>query len=171
VADSVFVQSGFISTETFYNQVIGISNAMPGSTLLTIVTGVGYAYGFGHGGVAIGWLFALLGMSLGVTATAFAAIIIFTYFQVFAESRRLKMIVEYMMPVVCGLLITTILTLVYQSALIVNSVGVPPAVSVGVIAVLSLLITLVNRYAKVDRALLMLASGFGTLLALGLMSL
>jgi len=84
---------------------------MPGPVLMSVVTSVGYIYGNITYGVGFGWLFGLLGFVLAVTATATGALSLYTVFEFLKNSHRLRMIVQYIMPVVCGMLVTTALSL------------------------------------------------------------
>jgi chromate transporter len=171
VADAVFVQTGFITTEDYYGRIIGMSSAMPGPVLMSIAGGIGFAYGSMTGGVALGWAVGLLGIALAVGATALGALSLKTCFTIFKESQRLQLIIVYILPLVCGMLVSTALTLLRQSAAVLAREGVHPALSVGMVLALFFLMQLLRRKYKIQDVKLLLLSGAGTLLALGVYTL
>jgi len=169
VGDAVFVQSGFISAEVFYGQIIGIATAMPGPFIMSVIAGIGFAYGNSLGGVLVGWVFGILAIVLVVTATAFGALILLTCFDKFKESHRLLMMIKYMIPLVCGMLISIALTLLSQASLILIQEGVASWMSVGVVVGLFILILLLRQIIQMNDLLLLLVCSFGTLMTLSIL--
>lgn len=169
VADGVFVRTGFIAAEDFYGRVVGFSSAMPGSVLLATVAGIGFVYGSGIGGVASGWLFGLLGVALGVAATAFGALVLYIGFDIFKDSRRLYLVIKYMMAIVCGVLISTALTLLNQASSVLIREGVNAWLSIGIVLLIFLLMLLLSKKYKISNMKLLFTGGFGTLFVLGLL--
>ena len=163
VADAVFVQTGLVSEEVYYSRIIGISSAMPGPVLVTIAAGLGFAYGSAMGGYLLGWIYGLLAITLAVVATAFGALTLYSCFGVFKESHRLQMIVRYMIPMVCGLLITVGLTLLNQAAGVMTSEGVPPLLAVGIVAALFFIMLTLRIKFRVGDIKLLLGGGLSIL--------
>ncbi|MCL2641762.1 MAG: chromate transporter, partial [Phycisphaerales bacterium] len=170
VAENAFVDTEFISSEIFHTQIVGIANSMPGPVLVAIATGVGFTYGNEtHNSPIIGWIFGLLGLSLTVTATAFGALLLMLFFDILKHSPRLHMVIQYIMPVVCGLLITTALTLLRTSASVITRVSqFNPFLSAGIVLALCFVMLFVYRKYKVNDLILLLVSGAGTLIWLGM---
>jgi len=168
VADAIFVQTGFITAEAYYSQVIGISSAMPGPVLMSIAAGIGFVYGNALGGVLFGWLFGLLSIAVAVAATAFGAIFLYVCFGMFKESYRLKMIIKYMMPIVCGILIGISLTLLNQAAGVMVREGINAWVSFGIVIAFYFCMLFLRKKYRVKDLPLLLSGGFTTLVGLGL---
>jgi len=166
VADGIFVQTGFITTEAYYGQVIGISSAMPGPVLMSIAAGVGFVYGNAMGGVLYGWLFGLLSIFIAVAATAFGAIFLYVCFGMFKESYRLKMVIKYMMPIVCGILIGISLTLLNQAAGVLVREGINAWVGFGIVFAMYLCMMFLRKKYRVKDIPLILAGGFLSLTGL-----
>jgi len=163
VADGIFVQTGFISAEAYYGQVIGISSAMPGPVLMSIAAGIGFVYGNIHGGVLHGWLFGLLSIFIAVAATAFGAIFLYVCFGMFKESYRLKMVIKYMMPLVCGILIGISLTLLNQAAGVLVREGINAWVGFGIVLAIYFCMMFLRKKHRVKDIPLILAGGVLTL--------
>ena len=170
VADSVFVQTGFITAEAYYGQIIGISSAMPGPVLMSIAAGIGFIYGSVLGGVFFGWLFGLLAIAVAVAATAFTANLLYVSFGAFKESARLRLLVKYMMPIVCGILISISLTLLNQAGMVLVSTNIHPWLSLGIVVAIFLIMKYLRAKYRVKDIPLLLAGGFITLVGLGVYS-
>ena len=167
VADGVFVQSGFIPAEVFYSHIVGISSAMPGSVLLSTVAGIGFVYGDAIGGLSSAWMFGLLGLALGVAATAFGAITLYVGFDVFKDSKRLRMVVDYMLAIVCGTLISTALTMFFQSITVIIRNGIDHWISIIIMITLCIFMTFLRIKFHINDVLLILFGGLITILGLG----
>ena len=166
VADGIFVQTGFITAEAYYGQVIGISSAMPGPVLMSIAAGIGFVYGNALGGVLYGWLFGLLSIAIAVAATAFGAIFLYVCFGMFKESYRLKMVIKYMMPIVCGILIGIFFTLLNQAAGVLVRGGINAWVAFGIVFAIYLCMMFLRKKYRIKDIPLILAGGFLSLTGL-----
>lgn len=130
VADGFFVQSAFIEGSEFYNKVVSISNALPGPILVKIVAGIGYVFGGSIKGILYGWLIAVLGMTTAIGACCIIALIVLIGYDALKDSEELKLIKEYILPVVCGILISTSLSMMEEIMKIIIGVGINGGVSV-----------------------------------------
>jgi len=166
ISEATFVQTGFIPEINYSTQIIGIANTMPGPVLVSILTGVGYTYGNINHGVAFGWVFGLLGLSLAVTATAFGAITIFICFELLKGSERLKMIIKYIMPIVCGMLISTALSLLRQAGSVLVDKHINPLISIGIVLGITCLMLFVSKKLRVNDLILLVFGGAGTVFVL-----
>ena len=170
VSEAAFVQTGFIPEQAYNTQIVGIANTLPGPILVHIVTGIGYIYGNEARGVGFGWLFGLLGLVMAITATAAGAITLSVFFEILKDSRRLRMIVQYIMPVVCGTLISIALSLLTQASSVLTGIGANVFLSIGIVlAILFAMVFLHHRYRLNDLWLLLLG-GAGTLAVLGMIA-
>ncbi|MCL2665198.1 MAG: chromate transporter, partial [Defluviitaleaceae bacterium] len=166
IADEVFVQTGLIAEEFYFSRILGIAGAMPGPVIVSILAGVGFAYGSADGGAAHGWLYGMLGISAAVTATALGASLLFTVFDILKESKRLKIIVELIVPLVCGVLISVALTLFARAADVVSSVGLHQYAGFVITAVLFAAMYLLHKKTRANDMVLFAAGGTFTLAAL-----
>jgi chromate transporter len=166
VADAFFVQSGFVSEQVYYSRIIGVSSAMPGPVLMSIAAGVGFAFGSAIGGVGTGWMFGMLAIALSVAATALGALLLYTCFKVFSDSIRLKMTIKYMMPIVCGLLITIFLSLFYQAVTVFSREGISPLIGACLVLVFLAAMYVLRMRFRLKDVPLLLAGGCSSLLLL-----
>ena len=171
VADAVFVQSGFIASEDYLGKIVGISSAMPGPVLVSIATGIGYVYGEATGGVGYGWMFGFLGIAMAVSATAMAALTLYTFFELFAASERLKMVLKYIMPVVSGMLASIALNLLTRNIEVCVSVGVPRFIGLFAMIMMFLTMLYLSRRYNVRDPMLLLGGGLISLTVLGVFSI
>ena len=170
ISEATFVQTGFIPEQLYNTQVIGIANAMPGPILVNIVTGIGFIYGNISHGVGFGWLFGLLGLVMAVMVTAIGALSLYVCFDALKDSYRMRMIIQYIMPVVCGLLITTAFSLLIQASLVLIGIGANAFLSIGIVFAMFLGMVFVNLKYRVNDLILLLLSGVGTVIVLGLIA-
>jgi len=159
ISQATFVQSGFIPEHLYNTQIIGIANTMPGPILVSIVTGVGYLYGSAAHGVGVGWLFGLLGIVLAVMITAVGAIVLSIFFEALKESHRLRMIIRYIMPVVCGMLLSIALSLLVQASSVLVGVGAPVLLALAAVLALFGALLFLHRTFHLNDLVLVLLSG------------
>ncbi len=112
VAQGLFVERGIISHTDFYGNIVTVANALPGSILCKVLTGVGYSLGFGlHGSIAEGVLMAVAGYSCSVAASGSIYVLIWAVFQKFENLRIFATIRHFIRPIVSGLLLNVALSL------------------------------------------------------------
>ena len=167
ISYETFVESGFISREFYYTRILGLAGAMPGPVIVSILSGVGFAYGSTYG-IGMAWLFGFLGGSFAITATAFGALTLFTFFEIFKESNRLKMIVRYIMPVVCGILVSVALSLLTQASNVIVNVGVSMILAFAAVLALFGIMLFLRKKCNINDIILLLGGGGVSLLILSL---
>ena len=165
VADNFFAQTGYIDPSVFYSQVVAVSNALPGSILIHLASGVGYIYGVNLGGIGVGWLMAMVGIVLAVGVSAIGALIMLIGFETLKDAERLMLLKKYILPVVCGMLISTILSIVYEALKITTyKVHLPASAGLGFMAALfAAMLLLHKRYHWNDLIILITGGGFSLL--------
>jgi len=83
----------------------------------------------------------------------------------------LQTIILYIMPVVCGMLISTALSLLRQASLVLISEGVAPLISLAIVTAIFLTLLFLHKKYRVKDVILLLISGVGTLTVLGITSI
>lgn len=123
VADGLFVNTGLVTEEDFYGRLVPLVNLLPGSILCKTLSGIGYYIGFNAGGALTGWIAA----ATGFAASLFASCGIFSFVgSLYGGVERLeifRLIRRWIRPIVSGLMVTVILSLVYQSCKLGMSMG------------------------------------------------
>lgn len=112
VAQGLFVESGVISHTDFYGNIVTVANALPGSILCKVLTGVGYSLGFSaHSSIAEGIFMAIAGYACSVAASGSIYVLIWAVFQKFENLRIFITIRHFIRPIVSGLLLNVALSL------------------------------------------------------------
>ena len=166
IAYDTFIETGFISREFYMSRILGLAGAMPGPVICSIIAGVGFAYGSALGGAALGWMFGILGLSMAITATAIGALSLFTVFEVLRESPRLKMIIMYIIPLVCGVLLSVSIMLLLRASEVIASIGIPLPIGLAVVLVMFSMMLFAHKKHNANDMLLFVSGGLCTLAGL-----
>lgn len=114
VADSIFVDTGKVSSSAFYGQILPVTNALPGPLLVKILSSFGYYIGNENGGPALGLTMAVAGFGIAIGSTCIICILVQTLYQCFCELRVFYLLKLWILPVICGLLIKVILSMMNE---------------------------------------------------------
>jgi len=166
ISESVSVDSGITPRDFYDTQIVGVAGAMPGPVLISLATGIGYGYGESLGGTGFGWMFGLLGFALSVAATALGALTLFVFFEAMKNNARVQLIFKYIIPVICGMLISTAISLMSQASLVLAREGVLPILSLGIVISIFSSMRFLNIKYRVKDVALLLIGGIGTLASL-----
>ena len=170
IAEETFVQTNMLSRDFYMTHVMGIAGAMPGPVIVAILSGVGFGIGAHLGGIGLAWIFGIVGGSMAITATGFGALTLYMVFDYLKDSPRLKMIVKYIIPVVCGVLLSVSLQLVERSAWVISSVGIPIFMSLFIVIAMLVAMIVLNRKLKMPDVLYFLVGGGFTVVGLTVIS-
>jgi len=105
---------------------------------------------------------------MSVTATAIGALSLFTVFRLLKDSARLKMIIMYIIPLVCGVLISVSLSLLLRASVVIASVGLHQLLGFAIVVIMFALMLFAHRKYKINDMILFLAGGLCTLAGLGI---
>jgi len=90
------------------------------------------------------------------------------FFEFKKNSRRMQTIIRYIIPVVCGMLISTALSLLRQASSVLISEGAAPVLSITIVTAVFLIMLFLQKKYGVKDVLLLLIGGVGTLTVLGI---
>ncbi|MEV8273079.1 chromate transporter [Microbacterium sp. NPDC077184] len=169
VADGFFVASGLVDATVFYGQIVPVANALPGPILVKIASGVSYAVGLETGSVAAGIVFATASFLITVGSCAAIALLLFAGYDRARDSVFVRNISAYILPVICGLLASTAVSLLHAGGEIAEGAGVGPVwVIVGSI-LLAAAVPLMRRIVRVPDVVFIAVFAAISLAALSLM--
>ncbi len=168
VADGFFVASGLIDATQFYGQIVPVANALPGPILVKIASGVAYGAGVEAGSVLAGVVFALAAFLITVGGSASVALLLLAGYDRARNSLFVRNISAFILPVICGLLAATSLSLLHASAGIADDAGVPPIAAIVGSVVLAALVPLIHRIGRVPDIVLIVVFGALSLAVLSL---
>ena len=125
VADGFFVSAGLVDQAEFYGQLVPVANALPGPILVKIASGLGYSFGLAHGGLGLGLALATAAFVAAIASCSAIALLVMAGYDRFAHSVFLRRLGSYILPVICGLLLTTSCAMVNANADIGAHAGLP----------------------------------------------
>jgi chromate transporter len=141
VAQGIFVDSHLISHSDFYGNVVTVANALPGSILCKVLTGIGYTIGYGlHQSVLEGILMALSGFACSISASGMIVIIVTALYEKYEDLQAFASIQRFIRPVISGLLLKVAYTLYLSGIRQPFMAGRPtlPTVCVGLVFVVAI---------------------------------
>lgn len=116
VADGLFVQTGMITEDVFYGSVVPLVNILPGSVLCKVLSGIGYMIGFLQtGSMVAGCVMAAVGLACSFAASCGMVSVAGYLYKSFGELSMFQCLKQWIRPIVSGLMLNVILSLVYQS--------------------------------------------------------
>jgi chromate transporter len=162
VADGIFVQGErqYIEPENYYTKMVPIANALPGPILIKIASGIGYVYGLKSVGAAIGWAIALAAAATALGVCCALAILVLILYDNVKDSLFIRNLQLYILPVVCGMLLSTSGAMIYESMKITTAEGIPGLLSFPLIILSIAVIRYLHlRFHLHDIILLLLSAG------------
>jgi len=143
VADGLFVGTGLVTEDAFYGTIIPLANLLPGSILCKVLSGIGYWLGFMESGTIFGgYIVAMLGFALSFAASCGIVSVVGNIYRSFGEISVFREVKKWIRPVVSGLMLNVILSLVYQAQVtgMENHMGWTSALCMLLIYVVNLLL-------------------------------
>lgn len=160
VADGMFVNTGMISESNFYGHLVSIANVLPGSILCKTLAGVGYYLGYESSqDTFTGFCVALSGFACSVSASGGVFCMIYYFYKCFEKLNVFRLISRWIRPIIAGLLLTVMLSMIYQNVVTGEKLGCSVLITLGItglIYVLNLLL-LYGKKAKNGRLIIMSA--------------
>ncbi len=128
VADGIFVQGGYVEPELFYVRLVPVANALPGPILVKIASGIGYLYGSAKDPFKAG-IYALTVMCTAIGACCSIAIFALSAYESIGQSAFVQGLKRYILPVICGMLLSTSFAMLSEAMEITTETGILPLVS------------------------------------------
>lgn len=168
VADGIFVASGQLEASMLYGRILPIANAMPGPILVKILAGVGYTLGAAQGTPLQGYLLALLGLAVAVGSTCIMCLLVGGIYQMFSELAVFRVLRLWILPIICGLLVTTILSMLGEVAKVSAGAGVSAGGGMLLVAALFAGSWFFSRKCRMNDVVIIVLLGFAAVLMLHL---
>jgi chromate transporter len=168
VAEGIFVQGGYIEADLFFTRLVPIANALPGPILVKIAVGIGYMFGSAATGNLGGWVLGLLAAVVSLSICCVIAMLVLRLYDSIGQSTFVQNLKRYILPVICGMLLSTCITLFNESMKIAGEKRIPGGVTcLAVAALVAGIWFLYQKFRLHDVLLLVLSAG----LTLGIMLL
>lgn len=156
IADGLFVESGMLTEEQYYSQIVPVVNVLPGSILCKTLSGAGYYIGFNlTGSIIAGIFFAIAGFACSIATSCGFFIVIYHLYKNLSSLYVFQMISRWIRPAIAGLLINIMLSLCNQSMKAGAQFGVSkPITLTGLLLLLAVDIVLKKKFKLESIALL-----------------
>lgn len=167
IADGLFVQGGTVAGAEFYGQLVPVANALPGSILCKILTGIGYLAGFRAGGMSAGLALSLAGFAVSVAASGLIFGIIARLLRTFHDVPVFRQISLWVRPIISGLLPNVALSMLRTNLETGAGLFLPEEIVLGAsiaLAALCLYLLCARRKAMTAPMLVAAATGLGLIL-------
>lgn len=167
VADGFFVQNGYISADVYYTKLVPVANALPGPILIKIASGVGFIFGSDLSGNVARWGLAAVAAVLSTGVCCSIALVVLQMYAAIEQSVFIAHLKKYILPVICGMLISTSCSMFYEAAKILADKRVSSVFSVLVMAFWVVLLRKIEKKYHVHDIFLLLGSAtvsFGALM-------
>ncbi len=116
IADGMFVNTGIVGEFDFYHKIAATANALPGSILCKVLSGVGYVIGYHQEwGAVAGIAVAVCGFACSVAASGGTVSAVMYIYERFENLDIFKLIKIYIRPIVAGLLLSVSASMLYQN--------------------------------------------------------
>jgi len=161
VAEGSFVGEGlgFITREALYTRLLPIANALPGPILVKLLAGIGYDVGYTAGGLGMALLSAAACMCIGIGATCAVFVPVHAAYRRFSGLSVFTRLRRFILPVVCGLLLTTMLSMAESILHTAQASGLSPYAGLAMMAVLAIAGHLLAKKARLPDVLCVLLLG------------
>ena len=162
VADGIFVQGDpqYIQPENYYTKLVPIANALPGPILIKIASGIGYVFGLKTVGAAAGWAIAIAAAATALGVCCALAILVLVLYDNVKDSMFIRNLQLYILPVVCGMLLSTSAAMIFESMKITSAEGISGLLSLPLILIAIAIIRFLHlRFHLHDIILLIMAAG------------
>ena len=151
VAQGLFVEGGVINNAVFYGNVVAVANALPGSILCKILTGIAYDVGYNlNGSVIEGFLVALSGFACSVAASGAIFELVFCVYEKYESLQIFSVVKHFIRPIISGLLLTVAVSL-YTSGIrgqVQTGSGHPALVITLIVIAVNLVLMWLQRRGK-----------------------
>lgn len=143
VAEGFFVDSGFITSNVFFSQIVPIANALPGTTVIKVLSLTSYAIGLKLAGPLGGIVMAIHGYCCVTSLSCAIFMCIYVLFKAFANLAVFDVIKQWILPVISGLLISTLLSMLHEMFVITHIL--PSILSILVYVIMYLIIIFMKK--------------------------
>lgn len=126
ISDGIFVADGIVDEQIFYRRIVPVANALPGSILCKVLSGIGFVIGHGiHGSHFEGYLVALAGLGISVSMSCLVFMIIRYVYECFENLYIFCVLKRWTGTIIAGLLLTVGVSVLQESMEFMETEGVP----------------------------------------------
>ncbi len=165
VADEFFVESGTVSPNEFYSRILPIANAMPGPILVKILASVGFVIGYEES-LAFAFLLGITGMMIAATSSCVICIYVAEVYRSFSFLSIFKVLKQWILPVICGLLLSTTLSMLNEVFQISATYELAKAPMFGILIFIYAMVHFLGNKFKINDVFLILLSAIVSIIGI-----
>ncbi len=159
VADGFFVQNGVLSADAYYTSLVPVANALPGPILVKIAAGAGYLFGSGAANeVVAGWFCAMAAAAVATGVCCAIALLVLRLYEAVEHSAFIVALNRFILPVICGMLLSTVCSMLYEAMRINESKGIPALPALVVMAAWVAALGFLRKKFRIRDAILLAGS-------------
>ncbi len=167
VAHGLFVDGGFVSSDVFYSQMLPITNALPGPILVKLLSCIGYSFGAGKiNSIGAAYILAILGFTIGIGFSCISYFLVELVYKAFSEIKVFISLKTWILPVICGMLITTMISMLSEMIKISITAGISNYLSLVVIVGILFTVYCLHKFLKLNDLIIILISGAVSIFAM-----
>ncbi len=167
VADGFFVNDGLVDREVFYTQLVPIANALPGPILVKVGAGIGYLSA-SHSGPVVALLVGCAAAVITIGSCCAVAMPVLGWYEELRDHPIVRSIGTYILPVICGLLVSVSATMLEVSARVAERAGASPTVTLWVCLAGVVAMTVLHLKSWVPDLVMLGVAGVASWVAFGL---
>lgn len=154
VADGIFVQAGFADSDVFYSRLIPVANALPGPILVKLASGIAYLYGGGLSGIVL----ALCTACVASSVCSLIAVFLYAIYDSVKEFKIILSLKSYILPVICGMLISTSLSMFAEAMHVMGERAIPGPLGIIMLVAGVAVLFLISRKRHINDPILLISA-------------
>ena len=159
IAESMFLDNEILDTQ-LYSQLLPVTNALPGSVLTKLLSGIGYYLGLNQtGSVLPGIIIGVTGFSVAISASGAVVCMVMYIYEIFEDLKIFDLLRKSIKPIVGGLLISTSLSLLNEVVKIMMLVNITIPFILAFVGITLVGIFLIKKYIKLPDSVIVILCG------------
>lgn len=167
VADGFFVGS-WVEADVFYSQLVPVANATPGPLITKLAAAVAFHHGMANVSLPAAVVLALGGLVVAAGVSGAVAMVVTGGQERIAGAGYIRRLQRWVVPVICGLLVTTAFSMTLAAVAVGGRAGIAPTPMAWVFTVLVAALLWLHPRVRLPDVVWIAAVGALTLAGLGL---
>lgn len=164
VAESMFLDNGILK-EQLYVHLLPVVNALPGSVLTKMLSGIGYYTGMNEtGSMVVALIVALTGFVVAIVASGAVLCAVKYVYEIFEDLKIFELLRKTIRPIVGGLLLSTSMSLLREIVEIMGECQISKGLIISGAAIMIIGIAGIKHRVKIPDSVMVVVCGICSLL-------
>lgn len=170
VAESMFLDNGILKDQ-LYIHLLPVVNALPGSVLTKMLSGIGYYTGLNEtGSMVVSAIVAISGFIVAIVASGAVICAVKYVYEIFEDLKIFELLRKTIRPIVGGLLLSTSMALFREVLEITGECEISKVVVIPVVAIVIGVIVAIKRRVKIPDSIMVVICGVCSLVICNMLS-